>query len=332
MKSISFAVVGCGAIGQRHIRHIKAHPQAELVATCDVVEARAEGFDVPAYRHLSDLLEKHPTVDVITICTPNNTHAPLSIRALNAGHHVLCEKPMALRSSDCLDMLHAAEKMQKMLFVVKQNRYNPPVVAVKQAIETGRFGNIYQVAVNCYWNRNKAYYQHSSWKGRLEQDGGTLFTQFSHFIDLLYWLIGDVTTVQAIRRNVAHDYIDFEDCGGALLEFKSGAIGTITYTICAHQKNMEGSITIFAEKGTVKIGGQYLNVLEYQNIQDFVIQDVPQSSPANDYGFYHGSMSNHDKVIANVVETILGREQIATTGIEGLKTVEIIEKIYRASR
>jgi predicted dehydrogenase len=164
-------------------------------------------------------------------------------------------------------------------------------------------------------------------------DGGTLYTQFSHFIDLLYWMFGDINAVQAFTKNFAHQsIIEFEDTGVVILEFFSGAIGTINYTVNAHQKNMEGSLTIFGEKGTVKIGGQYLNELEYQNIQDYVIQDLPKGNTANNYGNYQGSMSNHDKVYQNVINVLEGNEVISTSGFEGLKTVEIIDKIYRAAR
>lgn len=163
-------------------------------------------------------------------------------------------------------------------------------------------------------------------------DGGTLFTQFSHFIDLLYWMIGDVKDVKAITRNFAHqDTIDFEDTGVVILEFHNGAIGTVNYTVNSHGKNMEGSLTIFGEKGTVKIGGQYLNELEYQNIEGFVFKDLPVGNKANDYGQYQGSMSNHDRVYENLVEVLDHNAAISTSAFEGLKTVEIIDRIYRAA-
>jgi predicted dehydrogenase len=172
----------------------------------------------------------------------------------------------------------------------------------------------------------------SDWKGRLDKDGGTLYTQFSHFIDLLVWLFGDFKNVKVLLQNYLHPNIEFEDTGAVLIEFFNGAIGTINYTVNSYQKNMEGSITVFGSKGTVKIGGQYLNALEYQNIEDYSFQNVTPVNKANDYGFYQGSMSNHDKVYENVVNVLNGKDTIATNAIEGLKVVRIIEDIYSQSK
>jgi len=188
------------------------------------------------------------------------------------------------------------------------------------------------VQLNCFWNRNEDYYK-NSWKGTRALDGGTLFTQFSHFIDLLYWMIGDVREAMAYSGNLGHKgMIEFEDTGCIALQFYNGCIGTINYTVNSFGKNMEGSLTIFAEKGTVKIGGQYLNELEYQKIDGYEIKDLPPGNPANNYGQYQGSMSNHDKVYANVIDVLMNGGVIATNGFEGLKTVEIIDKIYTAAK
>ena len=223
--------------------------------------------------------------------------------------------------------------IDKLLFIVKQNRFNPPVVAVKNIIDEGKLGKIYSAQLNCFWNRNEAYYKESDWKGTLKLDGGTLFTQFSHFIDLLYWLVGDVKSVKAKLGNYGHQgIIEFEDTGAVSLEFYNGAVGTINYSVNSYGKNMEGSITIFAEKGTVKIGGQYLNELEYQKFNDFEIKDLPPGNPPKEYGEYKGSMSNHDKVYENVLDVLDKRGVIATNAFEGMKTVEIIEKIYTEAK
>jgi predicted dehydrogenase len=239
---------------------------------------------------------------------------------------------MALTVRDCGEMISAAEKASRRLFVIKQNRFNPPVAAVKRLIEEDRLGKIYSAQLNCFWNRNEDYYK-NSWKGTKKLDGGTLFTQFSHFVDLFYWMFGDVKEVSGFMGNLGHkDIIEFEDTGCISLLFYSGAIGTINYTVNSYKKNMEGSLTIFGEKGTVKIGGQYLNELEYQNIENYEIKDLPPGNPANNYGQYQGSMSNHDKVYENVLQVLSGGGIIATHGYEGLKTVEIIEKIYAAAK
>ncbi|MDW3211688.1 MAG: Gfo/Idh/MocA family oxidoreductase [Reichenbachiella sp.] len=216
--------------------------------------------------------------------------------------------------------------------MIKQNRFNPPVEAVKKAIEEGRLGKIQSVQLSCFWNRNEDYYA-SSWKGTMDLDGGTLYTQFSHFIDLLYWIVGDVKTVKGFSRNFAHnEIIEFEDAGVVALEFQSGAIGSINYTVNSHQKNMEGSLTIFGDKGTVKIGGQYLNELEYQSIENFEIKNLKGGNTANNYGSYSGSMSNHDQVYQNLVEVLQGNSSISASAFDGLKSVEIIDKIYQEIR
>ena len=330
---LQFAIVGCGRIAQRHAEHI--HNKGKLIAVCDVVKEKAVSlagkYGAKAYDSVNDLLENEKSIQVVAICTPNGLHAEHAIRALNAGYHVLCEKPMALSSYDCGEMIKAAERMNKRLFAIKQNRFNPPVEAVKKIIDEGRLGKIYSIQLSCFWNRNPDYY-HNSWKGTLQLDGGTLYTQFSHFIDLLYWMIGDIKNVQAMMGNYAHKgIIEFEDTGVVILEFQNGAIGTINYTVNSHQKNMEGSLTIFGEKGTVKIGGQYLNELEYQDIEGYRIENLPEGNKANNYGNYQGSMSNHDKVYDNLIEVLQHNAAISTSSFEGLKTVEIIEKIYKAA-
>ena len=187
--------------------------------------------------------------------------------------------------------------------------------------------------MNCFWNRNPEYYLQSDWKGTKKLDGGTLYTQFSHFIDLLYFLFGDVKYVEAMTKNFMHDQIiEFEDTGVVLIEFYNGIIGTINYNVNSYLKNMEGSLTVFGEFGTVKIGGQYLNELEYQNIKDYKITNLPEGNPPNNYGQYVGSMSNHNRVYENVIEVLVNQGIIATNGFEGLKTVEIIDKIYTAAK
>lgn len=330
MSKIRFAIIGCGRIAQRHAEHIKH--RGILAAVCDVEKEKADKlaseYQAQAFYNIDELLKLQTGLDVISICTPNGLHAEHSIEALEAGFHVLCEKPMAIKVGDCVKMIDAADKAGKRLFIIKQNRYNPPVVAVKKALEEGRLGKVYSVQLNCFWNRGMAYYA-NSWKGTRDLDGGTLFTQFSHFIDLLYWMVGDITEVRSMMQNFAHgDAIEFEDTGVVLLKFANNALGAINYTVNSFGKNMEGSLTIFGEKGTVKIGGQYLNELEYQNIQDYTIGDLPTGNIANEYGAYQGSMSNHDKVYDNVIDVLLNNAQMTTSAWDGLKTVSIIEKIY----
>lgn len=332
MKNVKFAIIGCGRIAQRHAECISR--VGELIAACDIKADRAvtlaDKHGCRFYTDIGDLLSKEKECDVISVCTPNGWHAEHTIRTLRANMHVLCEKPMAITSSDCRRMIEAAKAAGRMLFIVKQNRFNPPIIALKRAIDEGRIGKITSLQLNCFWNRNSEYYRSSDWKGTRSLDGGTLYTQFSHFIDLILWLNGEVDGVYAIAKNLQHgSLIEFEDAGVIAMEFKNGSLGTIHYTVNSYGKNMEGSITVFGERGTIKVGGQYLNTLEYQSIENYRIADITEVRPANDYGFYQGSMSNHDKVYENVIEVLVNGAPISTTGEEGLKTVELIERIYR---
>lgn len=335
MLKINFAIIGCGRIAQRHAQHINNN--GILVGVCDIVAEKAdilaEKYGAKAFYSVEEMLNsKDLNIDVVAICSPNGLHAVHSIKSLRSGYHVICEKPMAINARDCGDMIQEAEKANKRLFAIKQNRFNPPVSAVKQIIDEGKLGQIYSVQLCCFWNRNEDYYK-DSWKGTQDMDGGTLFTQFSHFVDLLYWMIGDVSNSYALTGNFAHkNIIDFEDTGVVALEFNNGALGTINYTVNSYGKNMEGSLTIFGEKGTVKIGGQYLNELEYQNIEGFKIENLPPGNAANNYGAYQGSMSNHDKIYENLVDVLTNGGVITTNAFEGFKTVEIIEKIYKSVR
>lgn len=331
---MNFAIIGCGRIAGRHAQHIQKF--GKLQAVCDVEISKAEDlaneYAASVYSNLDDLLKKEDNLDVIAICTPNGLHAEHTIKSLNAGHHVLVEKPMALSVYDSGEMIKAAERANKRLFVVKQNRFNPPVAKVKELIDNNALGKIFSVQLNCFWNRNNNYYTQSEWKGTKELDGGILYTQFSHFIDLLYWYFGDVKEAHSIANNYNHkEIIDFEDTGVSILKFHSGVIASINFTINSYNKNMEGSITIFGEKGTIKIGGKYLNELEYQMIEGMEKIEVDKGNPPNNYGEYVGSMSNHEAVYQNVVDVLNNQGIISTNGFEGLKTVEIIDKIYSSN-
>ena len=333
--SLGFALVGCGRAGERHATQIGKF--GRLLAACDVAPAAAksisDAYSVDEFHCYEEMLRAvRGNVDVIAVCTPNGLHCEHAIKAFEAGYHVICEKPMAMTIHECGDMIKAAERANRRLFVVKQNRYNPPVVHLKKLIDTGILGRIFTVHLNCYWNRNEQYYR-QSWKGTRDMDGGTLYTQFSHFIDLLYWLVGDVKEVMAFTDNYCHKRsIEFEDAGVAILRFYTGTIGSVNFTINSYGKNMEGSLTLFCENGTIKIGGQYLNEIEYQHVKGIEQTKLEIGRPANEYGYYQGSMSNHEDVYKNVHKVLTADGSIVTIAYEGLKTVEIIEKIYAAAR
>lgn len=327
-----FAIIGCGRIAERHALQIIR--MAELLAVCDIDNKKAKSLanlhNTAYFDNAKDMLIAFPEIEIVSICTPNYLHAEHSILALQHGKHVLCEKPLAINVADAQQMIEVAHFNKKKLFVVKQNRYNPPIVALKSLLNDHKLGKINSFQINCFWNRPNEFYI-SSWKGKKELDGGTLFTQFSHFIDLLYWLLGDVKSVKAFTSNFQHTEIDIEDAGVVLFEMNNGAIGTMNYNVNAFKKNMEGSITLFGEKGTIKIGGQYLNTIEYQSIEAQKIAVNEMGNPANDYGFYQGSMSNHDKVYENLLKAIDETDSQFASAQEGKKTVEIIEMIFQAA-
>jgi predicted dehydrogenase len=333
MKKISFAIIGCGQIAQRHAKQVNHY--GSLVAVCDIVEGKAaelgKEYNAAVYTDITLLLSHETSIDVIVICTPNGLHAQQSILSLNAGYHVLVEKPMALTANDCEKMIGAAEKNGKKLFTVVQNRFNPPVQAVKKALCENAFGKISSIQLTCFWNRNADYYT-NNWHGTKNMDGGILFTQFSHFIDLLYWFFGDVKKISAFTKNAEHGgVIEFEDCGVAILEFENGIIGTINFSINSFEKNREGSLTILGNKGFVKIGGEYLNTIEQEAFAGYHVGNVLADTKANDYGTYTGSMSNHDKVYKNLIATIQTGKPFYSDASEGLKTVQLIERIYEAA-
>ncbi len=329
---ISFAIIGFGHIGRRHAEHILNNPEASFVAVCDTNPDTKKYLqnDIPFFTDHTIMLQ-HINADVVSICTPNHLHVTHTIDVLKAGCHAITEKPMALSTADCDLMIDTAKETQKTIFAVKQNRYNPPVQAVKELIDSGKLGKIFMMQVNCFWNRSDAYYAQSQWRGSKIMDGGILFTQFSHFVDILYYLNGNINKAQGLLNNFSHQHnIEFEDTAAFVMEADNGAIINFNATISAFEKNMEGSITIIAENGTVKIGGQYLNTLEYQCIRDTTLQAINISAHENDYGLYKGSMSNHDKVIQNVIDVLEHNKAIMTSAEEGKDVIRIIETMYRS--
>jgi UDP-N-acetyl-2-amino-2-deoxyglucuronate dehydrogenase len=331
-NKIKFAVIGQGHIGKRHAEMVRRNPEAELVAVCDTApkeQLGLENLDVPFYTSIEELLAAGHEIDVISVCTPNGLHAKHSLLALENKMHVVCEKPMALHKADCESLIYKALQMHKNLFCVMQNRYSPPSVWIKNLIDNKIIGEIFLVQLNCYWNRDDRYYKAGNWKGNNELDGGTLFTQFSHFIDIMYWLFGDIKDIQAKFNDFMHKHsTEFEDSGLVNFNFVNGGMGCINYSTAIWDSNLESSMTIIGKNGSVKIGGQYMNEVEYCHIKDYTMPQLPPASPANDYGSYKGSAANHHFIIENVVDTLKGRTTITTNALEGLKVVDIIERIY----
>ncbi len=330
---IKFAVVGCGHIGKRHAEMIARHPEAALLAVCDVRSKGEVGLAhmTAAYFHdMDSMLAAVPEIDVVSVCTPNGLHAAQSIKALEHRKHVVCEKPMALTKASGEALIFKALQMQRTVFGVMQNRYSPPSQWIKGVVEQGLLGEIFLVQVNCYWNRDARYYKPGTWKGTADLDGGTLFTQFSHFIDILYWLFGDITDIEGRFADFNHEGLTaFEDSGLVNFRFLDGGIGCLNYSTAIWDKNLESSMTIIGAKGSVKIGGQYMDKVEYCHIQGYTMPDLAPTNPANDYGTYKGSANNHGFIIDNVVDTLKGKNTMTTNALEGLKVVEIIERIYQ---
>jgi predicted dehydrogenase len=271
--------------------------------------------------------------DVLCVCTPNYLHEAHTIMGLDARLHTVVEKPMALSVAECDRMIAASMRNDRIIFAVKQNRYNPPVQEVKKLVASGAPGNIYMIQVNCFWNRGDAYYAGSGWRGSKERDGGCLFTQFSHFVDILYYLNGSIADARGQIHNYAHTHnTELEDTGSFVMNAANGAIINFNFTTCSYQRNMEGSITIFAEHGTLKIGGQYLNTIEYQQLAGMELPPINISAKSNDYGLYQGSMSNHDKLIQNVIDVLHNNHPIMTSAAEGREVVRMIEMMYAGAK
>ncbi len=332
MSKVKFAVVGQGHIGKRHAEMVRRNDSCELVAVCDVQGKESLGLtdlDVPLYNDHKTMLEAHPEIQVITICSPNGFHAEHAMAALESGKHVVCEKPMALHKQDCESIIYKALQMHRQVFCVMQNRFSPPSEWLKKIVSEKIMGDVYMVQLNCYWNRDDRYYKKGSWKGNQQLDGGTLFTQFSHFIDIMYWLFGDITEIQAKFDDFNHaNTTEFEDSGFVNFRFINGGMGSINYSTAVWDSNLESSLTIIGSKGSVKVGGQYMDKVEYCHIDGYTMPELAATNPANDYGHYKGSANNHHYVIQNVVDTIQGNSTITTNALEGLKVVDIIERIY----
>ena len=336
-EKIKFAIIGAGRIGRRHASMVCLNESTELVGIVDIdaqlKEELENEFEVPFFTSIKELFDAGIEIDIINICTPNYLHAEQSLLALKGNCHVVVEKPLALSKQDAERVIHESLKVNKRVFCVMQNRYSPPSQWLKKIIDEGRLGEIYMVNINCFWNRDNDYYKGGDpdyWKGKLALDGGTLFTQFSHFIDTMFWLFGDITNIKASFYDFNHhNTTEFEDSGIVQFDFVNGGAGSLNYSTAVYGQNMESSISIVGEYGSVKVGGQYMNEIVYCHIKDYEQPELEETLPPNDYGKYKGSAANHQFVIQNVVDTLSNGEHVTTNSLEGLKVVEIIENIYK---
>jgi len=333
-KKVKFAVVGCGHIGKRHAKMIQENKSAELVALVDIQDKNnlsIQEFNVPFFKSIKELIESELEIDVVNIATPNGLHAEQALITLDYNKHVVIEKPIALSKLDAEKIISKSLLVNKHVFAVMQNRYSPPSAWLKEIVDSGILGNIYIVQLNCYWNRDARYYKKESWHGKLKEDGGTLFTQFSHFIDILYWLFGDIKNIKSKLFDFNHKNLtEFEDTGIVTFDFVNEGSGVINFSTSVWYKNLESSMLIIAENGSIKIGGQYMDEVTYCHIKNYEMPILKPTNPGNDYGLYKGSAQNHDFVIQNVIEVLNNKANITTNALEGLKVVDIIERIYES--
>ena len=339
---VRFAVVGCGHIGKRHAAMIQGHREAELVAVIDSawknqssqvqVETPVWAGNAPAFSSLVDAL-KEIDVDVIAICTPNGSHIELALQTVEAGCHVLVEKPMGLTASSIAE-LDAKRRLKGVhVFGVMQNRHAPAAKWLKETHSLNGFGEVMQIHVQCIWNRDNRYYQPGSWRGTLQHDGGPLYTQFSHFLDILLWVFGDIEVKDAHFVNQMHqDTTEFEDGGVIRFELKNGGWGTFTFSTAAPEQNFESSLTVIGSKGSVRIGGQYMDRLDEFVMPGSTKPVLDQAPPPNDYGTYKGSAANHHHVYDNVVDVLLRDAEVFTPIEEGMAVVKVIESAIQLGR
>ena len=340
MKQLRFIVIGYGHIGKRHATLINSIDSAILAAVIDTNHTKqplVANLNGPLfYNNIQALPAAGAPPDVAVIATPNGTHTALAMECLEAGMHVLIEKPFGLKASDCRSVLETAARLHKKVFVVKQNRFSPPVAWLKECIATGQLGEIITVEINCFWNRDQRYYNQPTgfpWRGTKDLDGGVLFTQFSHFIDILYWFFGNISVRHAYMNNLAHKGVtEFPDTGVVSFTLANGAIGSLHFTTAVWDTNMESVFTVVGEKGTVRIGGQYMDRITYFHAANQALPALEPASPPNDYGGYKGSAGNHIHVLNSIIQSLqTGNNEGIVSGEEGMQVVAIIEDMYHAA-
>jgi len=335
-RKVRFALIGCGRIAQNHIEALSRHAErAELVAVCDTdpaaLDAAVRKSGARGYASLTELLAAREALglDCVVLTTPSGLHPRQAIEVAQAGLHVMTEKPMATRWQDGLAMVKACDDAGVRLFVVKQNRRNATLQLLKRAVREGRFGRLYNVAVNVFWTRPQSYYDSADWRGTWEFDGGAFMNQASHYIDLLDWIVGPVESVMAYTGTLARN-IEVEDTGVAALKWRNGAMGTVNVSMLTYPKNLEGSITLLGEKGSVRIGGVAVNEIQHwefdaPHAMDEELKDASYQTTSV-YGF------GHPLYYDNVISTLLGQAEAETDGREGLKSLELLIAMYLSAR
>ncbi len=332
-RKVRFALVGCGRIAQNHLTALREHAErAELVAVCDTdaqaLERAVAATGAKGFASLTELL-RHSDADCVVLTTPSGLHPAQAIEAARAGRHVMTEKPMATRWQDGLAMVKACDEAGVRLFVVKQNRRNRTLQLLKRAMEAHRFGRIYSVAVNVFWTRPQDYYDSAAWRGTWEFDGGALMNQASHYVDLLDWLVGPVESVSAYTATLARR-IEVEDTAVAALKWRNGALGTVNVTMLTYPKNLEGSITVLGEKGSVRVGGLAVNRIDHWEFAEphAMDEELADATYATTSVYGHGHPLYYD----NVLQALRGEAEPHTDGREGLKSLELLIAMYLSAR
>lgn len=332
-RKIRFALVGCGRIAKNHFAALREHSdRTELVGICDVnpvaLEAAVAETGVQGHSNLTSMLAQ-THADVLILTTPSGLHPQQTVEIAESGRHVMTEKPMATRWHDGLRMVKACDDAAVRLFVVKQNRRNGTLQLLKRAVSQGRFGRIYMVNINVFWTRPQEYYDSSAWRGTWEFDGGAFMNQASHYVDLLDWIVGPIESLQAYTATLARN-IEVEDTGVVSVKWRSGALGSMNVTMLTYPRNMEGSITILGEHGTVRIGGMAVNDIQHWEFakpheDDQLVQKASYAT-SSVYGF------GHPLYYENVIKVLQGEAEPETDGREGLKSLEVLIAMYLSAR
>ncbi len=331
-KKVKIAILGYGNIGKKHAEMIFQNQDYQLVALIDS-KFKSENLDqnisVDYFTSLKEFLQSNIYVDLIAICTPNGLHYEQTKLIIEKGIHAIIEKPITLKANEAMELEQFATKNNVHLFPVMQNRFSPPALWLKSLMESKVLGKIFMVQISCFWNRNDQYYTKESWRGTKSLDGGTLYTQFSHYLDIMYWLFGDITNIKSKFADFNHSELtEFEDSGIITFDFNSGGMGSFTFSTSVWNENLESSLTIIAENGSVKVGGQYMNHVEKCIIKDYSAPLLPATNLPNDYGSFKGSAQNHHYLYKNVIDFLREEKGVHTTTEDSIKVLKIIEEIY----
>lgn len=331
-KKIKIAVLGYGHIGKKHVEMIMLNPAYQLIAIIDKKPEQFTTFNpssIPFFDSLKTFFESKIPTDIIAICTPNGLHFHQAKEILENFIHVIIEKPVTLHYKDAVILTEIAQKNNLKIFPVMQNRFSPPALWLKELMDSKKLGDIFMVQISCYWNRDERYYHKDSWHGTKDLDGGTLYTQFSHYLDVLYWLFGDITNIKSKLKDFNHqETTEFEDSGIITFDISTGGIGSFNFSTAVWMENLESSITIIAKNGSVKVGGQYMDQVQKCLIKDYEMPVLPITNASNDYGSYKGSAQNHHFLYQNVEEVFTKNVKVHTEAADSIALIKIIEKIY----